>query len=503
MLRPAPSRPAILFGLPATLTALLASSTLACAQARPAPAPTPAPTPAPRAESREARTQSRSNERRVQVYRFGNDDEADDRAVIGLSTASFAGKRDTLGVLVQSVSSGGPAEKAGIEEGDRIAAINGVSLRLSAEDAGEPDVGGLMTHRLRREMDKVKPGSPVELSVWSSGQMKTLRVPTVAADSLPSRSRVSFDRTTMEERAVLGLNVSASGSRRDTLGALVSAVATDGPAEKAGIVEGDRIAAINGVDLRVAREDAGDPWASGVKMSRFQRELRKVKAGDAVELRVVTAGQARTVRVTAAKAKDVYKGRAEGGMRFQLGELADGFGGDFVVPPVPPMPPMPAMPAMPRMVPMAPMPPGDVRVRIDDGDVEMLRALGERYRAMRPGMARGVDGFAWGGSGRRGRIDATLSGDGGTLDMAGLRLTRVNADLGSYFGSGAEGGLLVTSNQGDVWKNLREGDVIVAVNGTPVRQGDRTRLSLDTRERTELEVLRKGKREKIVIGGEK
>lgn len=36
-----------------------------------------------------------------------------DRAVLGLSMSS-TGKRDTLGVLVQSVTPGGPAEKAGI-----------------------------------------------------------------------------------------------------------------------------------------------------------------------------------------------------------------------------------------------------------------------------------------------------------------------------------------------------------------------------------------------------
>jgi S1-C subfamily serine protease len=113
-----------------------------------------------------------------------------------------------------------------------------------------------------------------------------------------------------------------------------------------------------------------------------------------------------------------------------------------------------------------------------------------------------VDGFA-AGPARRGRMDATLSGDGGTVAMSGLRMTRVNADLATYFGEGAEGGLLVTSSEGEVWKNLREGDVIVSVNGTPVRQGDRTRISLDSRQRTELEVLRKGKRQKIVIDGEK
>ena len=37
--------------------------------------------------------------------------------------------RDTLGVFVMSVEDGGPAAKAGIEEGTRIASINGVDVR--------------------------------------------------------------------------------------------------------------------------------------------------------------------------------------------------------------------------------------------------------------------------------------------------------------------------------------------------------------------------------------
>ena len=47
--------------------------------------------------------------------------------MLGVST-STAGERDTLGLFVSAVTPGGPAEKAGIEEGHRIAAINGVSL---------------------------------------------------------------------------------------------------------------------------------------------------------------------------------------------------------------------------------------------------------------------------------------------------------------------------------------------------------------------------------------
>ena len=52
------------------------------------------------------------------------------RAVIGVTTSGSASSRDTLGVFVSEVQSGSPADKAGIEEGNRIASINGVSLRL-------------------------------------------------------------------------------------------------------------------------------------------------------------------------------------------------------------------------------------------------------------------------------------------------------------------------------------------------------------------------------------
>src|SRR5204863_9971768 len=92
------------------------------------------------------------------------------RAVIGVTTSGAATTRDTLGVLVSSVRSGSPAEKAGIEEGNRIASINGVSLRLAAADIGDEKMAGIMSRRLSRELDKLKPGDDVELRVYASGQ---------------------------------------------------------------------------------------------------------------------------------------------------------------------------------------------------------------------------------------------------------------------------------------------------------------------------------------------
>lgn len=237
------------------------------------------------------------------AYAFGDPD----RPMIGVSTRS-SGKRDTLGLLVESVTRDGPAEKAGIEEGDRLVAVNSVNLRLSPADAGEPDMEGIANRRLIRELAKQKAGDEVELRVYRDGNTRTVRVKTVTANELNRETFVlsgsRFSRLS-GDRAVLGISLGGNGSRRDTLGVLVVGVADDSPAAKGGIDEGDRLAAINGVDLRVASEDAGDWQAASARINRLNREMEKVKAGDAVELRFYSAGQVKTVRVEAVKASEI------------------------------------------------------------------------------------------------------------------------------------------------------------------------------------------------------
>ena len=298
------------------------------------------------------RSRSRADDGPVRAYSYstGRFDDRD-RAAIGVTTSS-GGMRDTLGLLIQSVTAGGPADKAGIEEGNRIASINGVSLRLSASDAGEGDMDGIANRRLIRELEKAKAGDEVELRVWAGGQTKTVKVKTVALEDLPSRTRAV--RREIDDRPVIGLSLSATGSRRDTLGMLVVRVTTDGPAEKAGIVEGDRVSAINGVSLRVASEDAGDGYMSSARMSRYRRELGKVTIGEDVELRVTSGGQSKTVRLKPVRAADLPRDR--GGMMI-IGDGAFGFGDFF--------PPLPAI-AVP---PVAPMPPGSPRIFEFDGNI--------------------------------------------------------------------------------------------------------------------------------------
>ncbi len=106
-----------------------------------------------------------------------------DRPVLGLETSSGS-VRDSLGVLIVGVSANGPADKAGIEEGDRIATANGIDLRLAASDAGDREMRGLMGRRLARAIQKVKAGDAVDLRVYHNGQYKTVKVTTVKASEL-------------------------------------------------------------------------------------------------------------------------------------------------------------------------------------------------------------------------------------------------------------------------------------------------------------------------------
>lgn len=224
------------------------------------------------------------------------------RAIIGVTTTSAASSRDTLGVLVSSIRSGSPAEKAGIEEGNRIASVNGVSLRLNAADVGDEQMAGVLSRRLSRELDKLKPGDEVTLQVYASSQMKTVKIKTVPPEDLVASRGDRGVRFT--DRPTLGLNLAVTGSSRDTLGVFVMGVEDGSPAAKAGIEEGSRIASINGVDVRTRRGDDDDRTFRSSGVNRLDREISRLEPGADVTLHVYFNGQYRDVKMTAARMSD-------------------------------------------------------------------------------------------------------------------------------------------------------------------------------------------------------
>ena len=360
----------------ALVTAAGAFTHIAGAQDR-RPAPAPAPAPDARQRSSEAR-----------VFRFGENEDPEHRAALGVGTASTGTLRDTLGVLVTSVTRGSPAERAGIEEGNRIAAINGVSLRVNAADVEDGEMTSALTRRLTRELAKAKPGDEVELRLYRDGRTSALKVKTADSDSL-FRRRAIFrtTRSEQDERPALGFGLGSSGSRRDTLGVLVMSVSDSSPAARAGLEEGNRIAAINGVNLRVSREDAEDRYVGQAKAQRLQRAVAALTPGDNVNLRVSANGQFRDVTMKVARAGDLPRRRG-------IFYMGDGMsGGEFMAPmsPMSPMGPMPRMPAMPRMprmdgmhVELGP----ELRAQLNNvrSQVQLMRPQLERLRMELPMM---------------------------------------------------------------------------------------------------------------------
>ncbi len=273
---------------------------------------------------------------------------------VGLATGSLG---DTLGLSVTEVTIDSPAAKAGLEVGNRLTSINGVSLRISAVDANDPLTADAGYRRLQRELAKVKPGDAVTLQVAANGQSSTVTVTTTTASEL-NRSRATgswnLSGGVRANRASLGIGIGSAGNARDTLGVFITSVSTDGPADKAGVIEGERIASINGVDVRVPREDVGVASAASARVSRLRRELDKVAPGDPVTLRVYANGRYRDVTVTAGKASDVetsvYRFESGGPVMEIRGLMEDAFRERGVrAAPTPPTPSVaPTRPAPPR-----------------------------------------------------------------------------------------------------------------------------------------------------------
>lgn len=471
------------------------------------------------------------------------------RATIGVTTTS-SGVRDTLGLLIASVTPGGPAEKAGIVEGNRIASVNGVNLRLSASDAGEPDMNGLTVRRLTRELGKVQPGAEVELRIYADGNWRNVKIRTVSSDSLHQSRTARTVRAAVDERPVLGIELNATGSRRDTLGVLISTVHEDGPAEKAGLVEGDRVVSINGTDLRVRRDDMGDDYVSSAMVNRFKRVLRSVKPGDRVELRVYSGGQTKNVQVTVGRAADVYTDRNDFRWSTSIDfDGARGFAPRALMAPMPAIPPTPPVPPRRRLrihsMGLDGLDAMEHREHLDlnfdalrdmqfDVDVEALmdattadteaseelerareeaRAAKEESRRLREQLINVERGLERSRSRSASNVPSSLASptlhaislggkapavmpSGSTFRIAGLTLARVTADLAEYLGKGSRDGYLVLESEGS-WSAVLAGDVLLAVDGHCVLDG-----SIDIASASavrEVTVLRKGKKTTVQL----
>ena len=286
------------------------------------------------------------------------------------------------------------------------------------------------------------------------------------ARQVRSTSNTSSANTEPDSRMLLGLVLAPSGTDRDTLGLLVTAVTKSSPAERAGIDEGNRLAEINGIDLRVQPSDVGDRNAGDAPQRALARALRSVRPGDDVSLRVFGAGRMRSVNLQAAGAPPTG-----------LPKISLGMGGDKTPPPASladVVQTISTVQAQLRRIAQTDAP---------DALAETLawadRDLNELQRRLRDAQ-----------TALQKRSEERSGGEqSGTTEIRGLRVSPVSEDLAAYFGEAARSGLLVVETDGS-WSPLRAGDIILTVNGAAVDRAQLAKLS-ESRPRTRVQVLRR------------
>lgn len=253
-----------------------------------------------------------------------------------------------------------------------------------------------------------------------------------------------------DSRPRLGISVDAQQSaRRDAIGALVTDVLDDGPADDAGIRRGDVITSVDGMSLFEAipgeAEDGFDLDRS-IPVQRLLAIAADLEPGQRVEVEYLRDDEARSVVVEAEDLSDswgrnftvVGPGWDTERMRIQLRSLTDGA----------------------RTLEFRSRGLEDLTERLRDRDWNRSFELREPIEAPLLGRSEAPSLF----------FERLLG------ESDGLELIELNASLGSYFG--AAEGVLVAEVEEESTLGLEPGDVVLRVGDRPVTTPDRMRRIL-------------------------
>jgi len=180
--------------------------------------------------------------------------------------AGSFGLEDARGALVARVLPGSPAEKAGLAAGDVVRKLEGKRVESSKV--------------LRERVADLAPGTKVELVVLREGKERTFSVELAVRAQQEEESRAQ-PAAPAEESGPWGLSLV------DRDGVLITAVEPASPAERAGLVAGERILAVGGASVRSVDECAQQLSSAG-KSVRLQ-----VRGGRGEQFVVLQRGESK------------------------------------------------------------------------------------------------------------------------------------------------------------------------------------------------------------------
>jgi serine protease Do len=188
------------------------------------------------------------------------------------TTAQAMHLQDNAGALLAGVQPGSPADKAGLQPGDVIQAVNGTKVTNPKD--------------LALNVANIQPGEEAHLNILHDGQSKDV---TVKVGSLPNEQTASNDQNSDDHRGRIGLALAPlSPEIRNQLdvpdgtkGAVVRQVQPGSPAEAAGLQPGDIIVGV-GTKSVDGPADAARAMRSALSGSDKALALRVIRNGQPI-----------------------------------------------------------------------------------------------------------------------------------------------------------------------------------------------------------------------------
>jgi serine protease Do len=219
---------------------------------------------------------------------------------------------DTKGILVVDITADSPADKAGIRGGDVLTAVDGQDIRLGGDVIVAVDNQSVraMEDLLSYLEEQKAVGDNIELSVIRDG--KTQHIDMILA-ARPNQEAENMFQPNMESkqqqqhRPALGINginmtpelAELMNLTQPQRGFLIEDIISGGPADKAGIRGGYKIANVNGSEFKLGGDIVvGIDEVDVSTIQDIQLYLDTKEVGDVVQIQVVRDSQEITVPLT-------------------------------------------------------------------------------------------------------------------------------------------------------------------------------------------------------------